>query len=170
MPTPNDTQMILLLAAAQRDDDSVYPLPSALAEESATARVAKALAALLKYGFIEERETSVATTISRYGGNLSYGLFITDEGLAAIDANDDVGRSAMPLVPDCISARQTKSASVVALLRGDEGATLAELIATTGWLPHTTRAALTGLRKKGHAIECAKRGKETCYRIIADSV
>jgi len=25
-------------------------------------------------------------------------------------------------------------------------------VAATGWLPHTTRAALTGLRKKGHAI------------------
>ena len=30
--------------------------------------------------------------------------------------------------------------------------TLAELIAATGWLPHTTRAALTGLRKRGYAV------------------
>jgi hypothetical protein len=36
---------------------------------------------------------------------------------------------------------------VIALLQQEQGATLAELIATTGWLPHTTRAALTGLRK-----------------------
>ena len=43
--------------------------------------------------------------------------------------------------------RLTKTATVVALLGSDGGATLAELIAATGWLPHTTRAALTGLRK-----------------------
>jgi Protein of unknown function (DUF3489) len=30
--------------------------------------------------------------------------------------------------------------------------TLAELIANTGWLPHTARAALTGLRKRGYAV------------------
>ena len=60
-----------------------------------------------------------------------------------------------------------KTAAVVALLERESGATLAELVAATGWLPHTTRAALTGLRKKGHAIERTKRGDETCYRIVA---
>lgn len=60
----------------------------------------------------------------------------------------------------------TKSELVLSLLRRGEGATLAELIEATGWLPHTTRAALTGVRKKGHAIEKSKRGEETCYRII----
>lgn len=62
--------------------------------------------------------------------------------------------------------RASKSATVVALLERDEGATRAELITATGWLPHTTRAALTGLRKKGHAIERSKRGDATCYRIL----
>jgi hypothetical protein len=42
-------------------------------------------------------------------------------------------------------------------------------MSTTGWLPHTTRAALTGLRKRGLKVERAKeaRGKETVtvYRI-----
>ena len=37
------------------------------------------------------------------------------------------------------------------LQRGD-GATLTELVAATGWLSHTTRAALTGLRKRGYSI------------------
>ena len=54
---------------------------------------------------------------------------------------------------------------MVALLRREQGATLAELIEATGWLPHTTRAALTGLRKKGHVIERSKRDDATCYRI-----
>ena len=59
----------------------------------------------------------------------------------------------------------TKTAAVITLLERDTGATLTELIAATSWLPHTTRAALTGLRKKGHVIERSKRGEETCYRI-----
>lgn len=60
----------------------------------------------------------------------------------------------------------TKSELVLSLLQRSEGATLAELVEATGWLPHTTRAALTGVRKKGHAVEKSKRGEETCYRII----
>lgn len=59
----------------------------------------------------------------------------------------------------------SKIAQVLALLRRSEGATLAELVEATGWLPHTTRAALTGLRKKGHVLAKDKRGEATCYRI-----
>ena len=51
-----------------------------------------------------------------------------------------------------------RPALVLDLLRREEGATLAELIAATGWLPHTTRATLTGLKKKAHVIERGKRG------------
>lgn len=54
---------------------------------------------------------------------------------------------------------------VIALLRRTEGATLAEMTGATGWLPHTARAALTGLRKKGHAVVKAKRGDATCYHL-----
>ena len=46
----------------------------------------------------------------------------------------------------------TKIAQVIELLQRGDGATLAELVAATGWLPHTTRAALTGLRKRGYAV------------------
>lgn len=34
---------------------------------------------------------------------------------------------------------------------------LARLVEVTGWLPHTTRAALTGLRKRGYAVTSEKR-------------
>ena len=47
----------------------------------------------------------------------------------------------------------TKISQVIGLLQRDQGATLDEVIAATGWLPHTSRAALTGLRKRGYAIE-----------------
>ena len=55
--------------------------------------------------------------------------------------------------------------TVIALLRRKEGATLAEMTSATGWLPHSARAVLTGLRKKGHKLEKTRRGDVTCYRI-----
>jgi hypothetical protein len=60
---------------------------------------------------------------------------------------------------------KTKSTLVVELLQRPEGASLNELVAATGWLPHTTRAALTGLRKKGHAIAKDKVDGVTRYSI-----
>jgi DNA-binding IclR family transcriptional regulator len=63
----------------------------------------------------------------------------------------------------------TKIAEVIALLQRGDGATLAELVAVTGWLPHTTRAALTGLRKRGYAIAIDRTDKTrgSVYRIEA---
>jgi DNA-binding MarR family transcriptional regulator len=45
---------------------------------------------------------------------------------------------------------------VLALLQRPDGASLNELVEATSWLPHTTRAALTGLKKKGHVLTSAK--------------
>ena len=61
----------------------------------------------------------------------------------------------------------TKIAQLIVLLQRDHGATLGELIAATGWLPHTTRAALTGLRKRGYAVAIDRSSKErgSTYRI-----
>jgi hypothetical protein len=61
----------------------------------------------------------------------------------------------------------TKIAQVIELLQRCDGATLAELVATTDWLPHTTRAALTGLRKRGYTvrIDRADKARGSVYRI-----
>jgi len=59
----------------------------------------------------------------------------------------------------------SKIAAVIALLEHPKGATLAEMVEATGWLPHTTRAALTGLKKKRHTITKDKRDGVTCYSI-----
>jgi hypothetical protein len=65
--------------------------------------------------------------------------------------------------------RITKQSQVVALLHQDGGTSLAELITATSWLPHTTRAALTGLRKKGHTIVRNKVDGVTRYAISSGS-
>ncbi len=62
-------------------------------------------------------------------------------------------------------ASESKIAIVTRLLQREHGANLNELVAATGWQPHTTRAVLTGLRKKGHAISKDKVGGVTRYAI-----
>ena len=64
-----------------------------------------------------------------------------------------------------VTTRQTKQALVLSLLQKKGGVPITAIVEATGWLPHTARAALTGLRKKGHAIVRAKIGSETRYTI-----
>ena len=59
----------------------------------------------------------------------------------------------------------TKQAQLIELLQQENGATTIELASALSWLPHTTRAALTGLRKKGHTVASEKVDGETRYRI-----
>lgn len=63
------------------------------------------------------------------------------------------------------SVPTSKVEQALALLGREQGATLTEITELTGWLPHSARAALTGLRKKGHTIIKAKRNEMTCYNI-----
>ena len=65
--------------------------------------------------------------------------------------------------------RTTKIGAVIALLQRAGGATLQELTEASGWQPHSTRAALTDLRKKGHVIDKSKRDEITCYRITGEA-
>ena len=84
------------------------------------------------------------------------------------DATADAMNTAavIALQPGDASAKpQTKAAQVEALLSREGGASLGDLCRTTGWLPHTARAFLTGLRKKGRAIERFKLDGETRYVI-----
>jgi hypothetical protein len=127
-------------------------------------------------------------------GAQSYSLKLTAAGLKAIAADEDATEeatggqapatvaeiadvaatlaSALPSAtePSPAAPRDgSKSARVVGLLSRDHGATLAELVAATGRLPHTTRAALTGLRKRGYAVarERSNSDRESTYRITS---
>ena len=53
-----------------------------------------------------------------------------------------------------------------ALCSEKSSTTLDDMVVVTGWLPHTTRAALTGLRNKGYELAKEKNaGRKTVYRI-----
>lgn len=165
----SDTQSILLSAAAARDSGSVLPFPETLTAPAMS--IARSITALMKRALVVEREIIDPTNQHRMDGDIGFGLFITDAGRIAIGVEPVVSEPGLEHAPDdtvpsAVAAKSpSKAATVVAMLQREEGATLAELAETTGWLPHTTRAALTGLRKKGHAIAKGKRADVTCYSI-----
>ena len=87
-----------------------------------------------------------------------------------------MARAPQPVLPnapivasEAIAAKSpTKASLVEALLGQDAGASLDDLCQATGWLPHTCRAFLTGLRKKGRILERHKREDgATIYRLTA---
>ncbi len=59
----------------------------------------------------------------------------------------------------------SKQALLLAQLQRPAGAGIAELVSLLAWQPHTVRAAITGLRHKGHAISRSRNEQgETVYR------
>lgn len=170
-----DTQCILLSTAAVREDGLLLPIPETLSASKAAAL--KAIAKLIATGLAAEVEVSSATLAIRSDGDAHIGAAITEAGLTAIGVVVP-GRTELPAsaadkgvedTPAPTAAKTTKLALVLSLLRREQGATLAELVDATGWLPHTTRAALTGLRKKGHGIDRRKRSEETCYHLPGEA-
>jgi hypothetical protein len=60
----------------------------------------------------------------------------------------------------------TKQALLIEMLSRAEGAAIGEMVEAMGWLPHTIRAALTGLRHRGFGIERRRTAGQTTYRIL----
>ncbi len=54
----------------------------------------------------------------------------------------------------------TKQQAVLALLRRDEGATIAQIMEATSWQSHTVRGFLAGLKKKGIQVDVLDRVRQ----------
>lgn len=65
--------------------------------------------------------------------------------------------------------RLTKKAQLIGMLSAKAGADVAAMSKKLGWQLHTTRAAITRLRKAGYQIRLEKgeNGRVRCYRIDA---
>lgn len=61
----------------------------------------------------------------------------------------------------------TKKVKLQALLARPKGATLAQLGKDLGWQPHTVRAEISRLRKRGTEVQLEKGGRTPSYRIVA---
>ena len=193
-----DTQLVLLSAAAQRKDLFLVAPPTlkgATAQKVASKLISlgfikevKAKASDPIWRRDEESGASYALKLTAAGakaiavddaaepeaaGEESNALANRDQAaiLSKLDAKDARPAEAMEPGPAGPSAPRggSKLARVIALLERDHGATIEELIAATGWLAHTTRAALTGLRKRGYAvaIDRSDDNRGSFYRIPA---
>ncbi|WP_019903530.1 DUF3489 domain-containing protein [Methylobacterium sp. 77] len=149
-----------LLKAAAESHDQLITRPAGL-----NARAAKALLAKL-------RKTALAVEVvvtedephwhSDERGPIGLRLAPTGRESLGLDAGPDKAGTK--------SRSGTKQALIIAMLQRDEGATVADLMAATSWLAHSTRAALTGLRKRGMTLTkgCDAEGR-TVYRLTDDA-
>ena len=189
-----DTQFAILFEASQRKDRCLIA-PSTLKGGAAQKLAAK----LLTAGLVREIKAKTGKEAWRPDEETgqAYSLKLTNAGLKAIAADEresqpvpstavlpntnegppkakiatNIAATRNPTTaPTSPAPRQgTKIARVVELLQRDQGAKLDELIAATGWLPHTARAALTGLRHRGYDVrlERGETGRASVYRAVA---
>jgi hypothetical protein len=175
-PSLNDLQLILLATAIQRDDGSILPPPESL--DATSERIRKSIPALVRRQLIREAPVTDRSKAWREEGQQLIGLVISNQGRTKIAAGapqeqtpDNASAAADPPAaptsaePGSAFRSGSKTNLLIGLLKSDGGATLVTMAEATGWLPHTTRAALTGLRKKGHVIIRTKRDEVTVYQI-----
>ena len=162
-PKLSDMQLVLLSTASQREDGNLFPPADSL--KGGESRISKAIDGLIKCGYAAQGEVGAKVPSWREEGDRRLGVMITAEGRAAIDAGEDgeadKGQE-LPVTPPPAApapARRlgevragTKQALLVEMLEREEGASIQQIVDATGWLPHTTRAALTGLKKRGYEI------------------
>ena len=63
--------------------------------------------------------------------------------------------------------KQSKSANVTKMLSRGTGATVPEIMKSTGWKEHSCRAFLTGVRKNCKLLKEQRPDGKTAYRIEA---
>lgn len=170
----SDTQLVILSAAAQRPDGSLLPLPKSLVAKGA-AHNRVIIETLCKRKLAEERPaTNGAPEWRRDEEHRPIGLFITQSGLLALGINETEEtksfqaaasmprqrktgtgkprgktRKASPAKPKERGVpSQSKQDVVIQMLRRRSGVTVEEIIAETGWQPHSVRGFFSGLVKK----------------------
>jgi hypothetical protein len=144
--------------------------------------VIKVVSKLMEAGLLRETPTDDKTMVWRRDNKTkkTLALKLTAAGLKAcsqgpkadgvadtpkaVGAKRKAGRAkstetnAAAVSETCLPRDGSKISGVIGLLQQENGATIEEIVKATGWLPHTTRAALTGLRKRGFTIERRERG------------
>ena len=193
MPRLTDTQLVILSAAAGRDDRAVLPLPKSLKTRGGGAT--STLKSLLKKGLVVERPArrdAPAWREAEDGRRLA--LAITNAGLAAIGVDEadaprrrdaagkgrrkqrrgamraSSGKPSRPAAkkPSPGVRSGTKQALLIDLLSRKSGATIAEIGKATGWQPHSVRGAISGTLKKKLGLVVASEkvdGRGRVYRI-----
>jgi len=146
----SDTQTIILSRAAQNEDRIALPLPDSLRGSAA----AKVVSTMIAKGLIEEVDADMrkGEPLWRETGD-GHGVTLvgTNAGLSAIgiEAED---AAVEPIDKPASKVRTpragTKQATLIAMLRTPDGATIEEIAVATQWQSHTIRGAMSGALKK----------------------
>ena len=167
MPKLTDTQTIILSRAATRPGNLAMPLPTGLHGAAAQ----KAVTAMITRGWLKEVDADLrrgAPLWRETGDGHGTTLIATEAGLEAIgiepvaasavasarkpNRQPDVDPAPTTVTSDTpkpvTNRAGTKQAQIIALLQRPEGASIAEIVAATGWLAHSARGLISGGLKK----------------------
>jgi hypothetical protein len=183
MPKLSDTQLVVLAAAAKRDDGSILPLPKKL--KLAADRAASLIEGLIKKKLTAVQPATAEAALWRDGedGQPTM-LVVTEAGLRAIELGsvDPVPAAAdQTRVADAPKGRRTsrkktsrtslqkavrrqmsrkagiaaasKQGKIVEMLRRRNGTSIAEMMKATGWQAHSVRGVISGALKKKLGLE-----------------
>jgi hypothetical protein len=165
----SDTQLVILSTAAQRDDGSLLPFPETLTAKGAA--LTKVIDTLCKRQLVDEKQAvDGAPEWRRDEERGALGLFVTKRGLLAlgIEAKPSQVAASMSRQRKTAAAKprtkarqspaakakgraapsQSKQDLVIKMLRRQSGVTIEDIIAKTGWQPHSVRGFFSGLVKK----------------------
>lgn len=173
-----ETQSVILMAAAGRADGNIEPLPATL---RGGAR-AKVIEGLLGRGLIVDAEGHHLLTDAGYAAVGKQRP--APKGVSQMDAHNGVAKRDTPdavAKHDPIHALQklevtapairsgTKLAAIIDAMRHPGGATIAQMMAGTGWQAHTVRGAISGMVRKrlGLNVSLVRNDSgERVYRVI----
>jgi hypothetical protein len=183
----SDSQLVVLSAACQRPDRSVYPLTAKLPGGAAT----KVLGSLLKKGLVREVQAKREDTVWREDkkrGRLT--LHATPAAFQALGIEQDEAPAQSERDADAPAEAGTgsrrkrkgsqskekssrtransKQAQLIEMLKRPAGATIDEIVKKFDWQAHTVRGALAGALKKrlGLKVQSEKvDGRGRVYRI-----
>jgi hypothetical protein len=192
--TLTDMQRIILSGAAMRLDHKLLPVPKSL--QKGAAAVALSIRPLLVKGLVAEVAAEREDAVWREDPEVGrMALAITPAGMEAIGVSSDEEGDAAPaqeplglhrggettLGPSIASPPSTEMAKVprdgsklavlIETLSRPSGATIAEMMGTTGWQAHSVRGAMSGALKRKLRLTIDSElieGRGRVYRIVAE--
>jgi hypothetical protein len=177
----SNTQLIVLSAACQRPDRSIYPLTTKLPGGAA----AKVLGSLLNKNLVKEVPAKRVDTIWREDkkrGRLTLratpdafkalGIEESAAGAEAFSSTERKPESARKVSKSKPKARgmraDSKQAQLIDMLKQPGGASIDEIVTAFGWQAHTVRGAIAGALKKKLGLNVVSEkieGRGRTYRI-----
>lgn len=173
MTNLNDTQLVILVAAAQRDDLAVAKLDK-------RAVTKEAVIALLKAKHLKLAPWNRDLAIWKDDEGQACSLVVTPKALKALGIDAPITDPIPPETAAKSATRPRKAAkaapaasggtkleAIAKLMRRPKGATIADMMAATDWQAHSVRGAISGALKKKQSltITSEKVGEARIYRI-----